>query len=176
MKPTAWRKFLGGHRFACDNCEIELDQKKIDLNAYINGAPPSQLKWGGFYIVRVGNKTKPNKIEEHQMGQDGRLITTPPLLNGIRIKMQSFRRIVEPFIWNYLVENDTEGNDSIGVLENNAEDKDSIGILADPQLTPPSVTVISPMMVNKSSNKNQKLNEVTNIGSVPLNDNLPDVS
>jgi hypothetical protein len=33
MKPAAWRKFLGGHRFACDDCEIDLDQKKIDLNA-----------------------------------------------------------------------------------------------------------------------------------------------
>ena len=156
MKPTAWRKFLGGHRFACDDCEIELDQKKIDLNAYINRTPPSQLKQRGFYIIRIGNKTKrlPNKIEE-QMGQDGWLITTPPRLNGIGIKTQSFQRIVEPFIWNYLVENDTEGKDSIGVPENNAEDKDSIGIFAGPQLTPPGATVISPMMVIESSKKSK---------------------
>jgi hypothetical protein len=78
---------------------------------------------------------------------------------------------VEPFIWNYLVENDTEGKDSIGVPENNAEDKDSIGILDGPQLTPPSATVISPMMVNNSSNKKQKLNKVTSIDRVPLNGN-----
>ena len=43
MKPTAWRKFLGGHRFASGDCEIELDQKKIDL--------PSQLKRRGFYVI-----------------------------------------------------------------------------------------------------------------------------
>ena len=85
------------------------------------------------------------------MGQDGRLITTPPGLNGIGIKTQSFRRIVEPFIWNYLVENDMESKDSIGVPENNEEDKDTIGILAGPQLTPPGATpVISPM--NKNEN------------------------
>jgi hypothetical protein len=80
---------------------------------------------------------------------------------------------VEPCIWNYLVKNDTEGKDSISVPEKNAEDKDSIGILAGPQLTPPGTTVISPMMVNKSSNKKQKLIGVTSIGigSVPLNDN-----
>ena len=79
MKPTAWRKFVGGHRFASDNCEIKLDQKKIDLDAYINRTPPLQLKRRGFYVVRIGNKTKqsPNKIEE-QMGQDRQLITTPP--------------------------------------------------------------------------------------------------
>jgi hypothetical protein len=71
------------------------------------------------------------------------------------MKMQSFRRIVEPFIWNYLVENDMEGKDSIGVPENNAEDKDSIGILAGPQLTPHGATVISPMMVSESRNKSK---------------------
>ena len=105
------------------------------------------------------------------MGQDGRLITTPPRLNGIGIKTKSFQRIVEPFIWNYLVENDMEGKESIGVPENNAEDKDSIGIFAGPQLTPPGATVISQMMVSESTNKKQKFNKVTSIGSVPSIDN-----
>jgi hypothetical protein len=89
------------------------------------------------------------------MGQDRQLIATPPRLNGIRIKTQSFRRIVEPFIWNYLVENDMEGKDSIGVPENSAEDMNSIGILAGPQLTPHGATVISPMMVSESRNKSK---------------------
>ncbi len=90
MKPAAWRKFLGGHWFASDDCEMELYQKKIDLDAYINGTPPSQLKQRGFYVVRIGNKTEqsPNKIEE-QMGQDGQLITPPSQLNGIGIKTQT---------------------------------------------------------------------------------------
>jgi hypothetical protein len=29
IKPMAWRKFLGGHRFAVDGCAIELEQKKM---------------------------------------------------------------------------------------------------------------------------------------------------
>jgi hypothetical protein len=151
MKPTAWSKFLGGHRFASDDREIKIDIKKINLDAYIDGTPPSRLKQKKFYVIRIGNKTErlPNKVEE-QMGQDGRLITTPPWLNGIGIKTQSFRRIAEPFIWNYLVVNDMEDRDSISVPENNAEDIDSIGILTGPQLTPPGATVISPMMVSKS--------------------------
>ena len=67
---------------------------------------------------------------------------------------------MEPFLWNYLVGNDMEG-------------KDSIGILAGPQLTLPGTAVISPMMVSKSRNKKQKMkfNGVTSIGSVPLIDN-----
>ena len=106
MKPTAWSKFLRGHRFASDDCEIELTSKMVDLDAYIDGTPPSRLKRKKFYVVRIGNKTErsPNKIEE-QMGQDGRLITTPPRLNGIGIKQQSFRRIMYPFIWNFILEN-----------------------------------------------------------------------
>jgi hypothetical protein len=91
MKPAAWRKFLGGNRFASDDCAIKFDQKKIDLDAYINGTPLLQLKRRKFYVVRIRNKNEqsPNKIEE-QMGQDGRLITTPPQLNRIGIKTQSF--------------------------------------------------------------------------------------
>ncbi len=42
IKPTAWRKFLGGHPFAVHNRAIKFEQKKIDLDAYINGAPQSQ--------------------------------------------------------------------------------------------------------------------------------------
>jgi hypothetical protein len=172
IKPTAWRKFLSGHRFAVDDCVIELEQKKIDIDAIINGTAPSRSTRGGFYVVRIGIKTEesPNRIED-QRGRDGRLITTPPRLNGIGIKTKSFQRIVEPFIWNYLVENDMEGKDSIGVPENNAEDKNSNGILAGPQLTPPGATVISPMMVSESMNKKRKFNEVASIGSVPLIDN-----
>ena len=175
VKPTAWSKFLRGHRFASDDCEIELTSKMIDLDAYIDGTPPSQLKRKKFYVVRVGNKSQqsPNKIEE-QKGQDGRSISTQ--LNGIGIKTQSFRRIVEPFIWNYLVESDMEGNDSIGVPENNAEDKDSIGILAGPQLTPPGATVMATITSSSSSsppvpaNKKRKLNEVTSNVDVSSND------
>ncbi len=119
MKLTAWRKFLGGHQCAIDDCAIKFDQKKTDLDAYISGIPPSQLKQRKFYIVRIrGNKTEqsPNKIEE-QMGQDGLLFTTPSQLTRIGIKTQSFRIIAEPFIWNYMVENDLEGKDSVGFLK-----------------------------------------------------------
>jgi len=74
IKPTAWRKFLGGHRLAVDNCIIELEQKKIDIDAItiINGTALSRSTRGGFYIVRIGIKTEesPNRIED-QRGRDG---------------------------------------------------------------------------------------------------------
>ncbi len=40
IKATAWREFLGGRRFVIDDCPIEFEQKKIDLDAYMNGTPP----------------------------------------------------------------------------------------------------------------------------------------
>jgi len=112
IKAGAWRKFLGGRRFVIDNCTIEFEQKKFDLDAYINGTPPSRLKRKGFYVVRIGNKSERshNKIED-QMGQDGRLITTPPRLNGLGIKTQSFRRIADPFIWNFILEKSMDEED-----------------------------------------------------------------
>ena len=81
IKAGAWRKFLGGSRFVIDNCAIEFEQKKIDLDAYINGTPPSQLKRKGFYVVRIGNKCEqlPNKIEE-EIGWERWLITTPQVI------------------------------------------------------------------------------------------------
>jgi len=71
MKPTAWSKFFGGHRFASDDCEIKLDIKKIDLDAYIDGTPPSQLKQKSSTSLGLEIKpsNRPTRLE--QMGQDG---------------------------------------------------------------------------------------------------------
>ncbi len=72
IKQTAWRKFLGEHQFAADVCAIEFKQKKIDIDAYIDGARTSRSNRGGFYVVQIGNKNKqlPNRIED-QRGRDG---------------------------------------------------------------------------------------------------------
>ena len=81
----AWRKFLGGRRFVADDCPIEFEQKKIHLDAYINGTPPSSLKRRKFYFDRIGNKSEqsPNKIEE----QIGWAINyTPPTIERNRNK------------------------------------------------------------------------------------------
>jgi hypothetical protein len=51
IKADAWRKFLSGRWFVADDCPIEFEQKKIDLNAYINGKLPSRLQQRKFYVV-----------------------------------------------------------------------------------------------------------------------------
>ena len=51
---------------------------------------------------------------------DGRLIVTPPRLNGLRIKQQSFRKLMEPFVWNYILEKDFDEEDDSSVELNDA--------------------------------------------------------
>jgi hypothetical protein len=123
IKPTAWSKFVGGHQFVTNNSPIEFDQKKIDLDAYINVVPPSQNNRRKFYVVGIGNKTEqsPNKIDK-QTGRDGQLITTPPWLNGLGMKCQTFWRDVGPLIWDFIVENNKDGNDDDSKDDDNSED------------------------------------------------------
>jgi hypothetical protein len=173
MKPTAWIKFLGGHRFASDDREIEIDIKKIDLDAYIDGTPPSRLKQKKLYVIRIGNKTErsPNKIEE-QMGQDGRIITTPPRVNRIGIKTQSLGRIADPFIWNFILEKDMD-----------EEDKASPSLstsLSSVSSTSPSSSTTTTTTTSSSSlsppapaNKKRKLNEGASNVDVSSNDDYP---
>ena len=112
IKPTAWRKFLGRHRLAVDDCVIKLEQKKIDIDAIINGTAPSRSNSGGFYVVRIGIKTEesPNRIED-QRGRDGQLITAPPRMNLLRITQQSFQIIVDQYLWQYTINNDDGDED-----------------------------------------------------------------
>jgi hypothetical protein len=51
IKADAWRKFLGGHQCVADDCPIEFEQKKIDLDAYINGTPQSRLQRRKFNVA-----------------------------------------------------------------------------------------------------------------------------
>ena len=59
-----------------------------------------------IHMIRIGilHHNSPRKIEM-QKYSDGRLIITPPRLNGLRIKRQSFRQFTEQYKWNYILEN-----------------------------------------------------------------------
>ena len=43
-----------------------------------------------------------------QKYSDGRMIVTPPRLNGLRIKQQSFRQFTEQYKWNYILDNNAD--------------------------------------------------------------------
>jgi hypothetical protein len=110
IKILKWKLFLEGHRFLTINClgTMEVSSKKLDLNAYVNGTKPTKNR-EKCHFIRIGvlHANSPRKIEE-QMGQDGRLITIPPRLNGIGIKQQSFRQFTEQYKWNYILDKNAD--------------------------------------------------------------------
>jgi hypothetical protein len=73
---------------------VEIDTKKLDINACMNGLPPKHREQVYFIQIGVNADLSPKTIEM-QKDSDGRLIVIPPRLNGLRIKQQSFRQFTE---------------------------------------------------------------------------------
>jgi len=55
-----------------------------------------------------------------QKYSDGRMIVTLPRLNGLRTKQQSFRKLMEPFAWNYILEKDLDEEDDSSFNEDDS--------------------------------------------------------
>jgi hypothetical protein len=121
-----WNLFLEGHRFTTTNCMgmFEVDLKKLDLNAHINGVSPKHRLKNHFIRIGVLHANSPRKIEM-QKDSDGRLIVIPPRLNGLRIKQQSFRQFTEQYKWNYILDNNAdEGHKDEDNGEDDEDDSD----------------------------------------------------
>ena len=140
IKILKWKLFLEGHRFLTINCmgTMEVSSKKFDLNAYVNGTNPTKNR-EKCHFIRIGVNTdlSPKKIEM-QKYSDGRLIVTPPRLNGLRINQQSFRKLMEPFVWNYILEKDLDEEDDSSINED-----DSMQSLRKSPTSPPPLTAVS---------------------------------
>ena len=98
IKISKWKLFLEGHQFATTNCmgTVEVDTKKLDLNACINGVSPKHREQ--VYFIRIGVLTvhSPRKIEM-QKDSDGRMMVIPLRLNGLLLRQQSLRKLMDPF-------------------------------------------------------------------------------
>jgi len=123
IKKVKWNLFAEGHRFKTTNCTgtFEVDAKKLDLNACINGVSPNNREKCHFIRIGILYADSPRKIEM-QKYSDGRMIVTPPRLDGLRIKQQSFRQCVEQSKWNYILEKEEEGGKDDDDADNNDED------------------------------------------------------
>ena len=109
IKPMKWKVFLEGHRFTTINCDrtFEVDEKKVDLNALMKGKPPKHRMKVNFIRIGVLHANSPRKIEM-QKDSDGRMIVTPSRLNGLRLQQSSFRRLIKPILWNYILDNNVD--------------------------------------------------------------------
>jgi hypothetical protein len=125
IKTTKLRLFLDGHLFTTINCDgtMEVDLKKIDLNAFIQGESAKHRE--DFIFIRIGvlNASSHRKIEMQKDPHDGRMIVTTPRLNGLRLQQSSFRRLIEPILWNYILDNDSEEGKEVDESSSDEEDE-----------------------------------------------------
>jgi hypothetical protein len=131
IKMMKLKLFLEGHRFTTINCDctMEVDEKKVDLNASMKGEPPKHRE--RVYFIRIGvlHANSPRKIEM-QKDSDGRMIVTPPRLNGLRLQQSSFRRLIEPILWNYILDNDSEEGKEV---DESSSDEEDDSVVSHPQ-------------------------------------------
>jgi hypothetical protein len=89
IKIMKWKVFLEGHLFTAinDDGTFEIDTKKMDIDAFIQGESSKKRK--DITIIRIGvlHANSPRNIEM-QKDSDGQTIITPPRLNGLRIKIK----------------------------------------------------------------------------------------
>ena len=83
-----WKVFLEGYLFSTINCAcdgtFEVDRKKMDIDAFIQGESANKRKDIAFIWIGVLHAESPRKIEM-QKDNDGLMIVTPPRLNGLWI-------------------------------------------------------------------------------------------
>jgi hypothetical protein len=100
-KILKWKLSLEGHQFATTNCmgTVEVDTKKLDLNACINGVSPKHREQVSFIRIGVLTVHSPRKIQM-QKDSDCRMMVIPPRLNGLLLRQRSLRKLMDPFLWN----------------------------------------------------------------------------
>ena len=117
--------FLEGYLFSTINCDcdgtFEVDRKKMDIDAFIPGESSNKREDIAFIRIGILHAKSPRKIEM-QKDSDGLMIITPPRLNGLQIRQQSFRQCVEQSKWNYLLEKEEESGKDDDDADNNDED------------------------------------------------------
>jgi len=117
---------------------FEIDSKTIDLNSFINGVSPVHRIRIQFIQISIINDYTPRKIET-QKDCDGQMIVTPPRLNYIWIRQQLFRKLMEQFVWSYILEKDLDEDDDSSIHE----DDTSVQSLRKSPTSPLPLTAVS---------------------------------
>ena len=147
---TQWEKFIWGHQFITasnhNTGTFEIDSKTMDLNTYINGVSPKHRVKSHFIWIGVLTVHSPRKFEM-QKDSDSQMMVIPPRLNGLLLQQQSLRKVMDPFLWNYILEKGLEVDSSIN-------EDDSVQSLErkSPSSPPPlTVSVAAKTLVRASS-------------------------
>ena len=83
---------------------------------------------------------------------DGRMITTPPRLSGLCLQQSSFRRLIEPILWNYILEKDLDEEDDSSIDEDDSLQSVHKSPTSPPPLTAVSAAAITPVRASSLNN------------------------
>jgi hypothetical protein len=99
IKTRMWQPFIDGHRFSAshDRGTFEINSKKLGLTSFILGVSPKHRVRSNFIWIGILAVDSRRKIEL-QRYSDGRMKTTPPRLNGLHFRWQTFRELMDPFV------------------------------------------------------------------------------
>ena len=76
-----------------------------------------------FIQIGVLKYSSHRKVEMQKDPHDGWMITTPPRLSGLHLQQSSFRRLITPILWNYILDNDSEEGKEVNKLSSDEGDE-----------------------------------------------------
>ncbi len=80
-----------------------------------------------------------------QRYSDGRMNTTPPRLNGLHFRWQTFRELMDPFVCNYVIDN---GLEEVKKVEDDVSSDDDESSVLPP---PPTSVAITPVKTSATT-------------------------
>ncbi len=75
-----------------------------------------------------------------QKYSNGQMIITPPRLSGLNLRQSSFQRLMDPIIWNYVLDNGLEEGKEVDESSSDEEDE---SVVSPPSSEPPSLVAAS---------------------------------
>ena len=105
----------------------------------------------------------PSKIE-WQKDSQGRMMSTPPRLNGLLLQQRSLRNIMDPFLWNYVIEKGLE--EDLSIDESNSESVQSLE--HNSPSSPLPLTAVSVAANNPERASSLNANDMSMMGSLIL--------
>jgi hypothetical protein len=129
-----------------------------------------------FYVLRISvlDEVSPQKFE-WQINEQRELIMAPPQMNSLRMEQQSFQKMVEPFIRNYIVENKLvdDNNDKDNNLTTRSRGgglRSAIPVPTSNNLTPPPQVVAITLL--PMGRKKCNLNDIDPSVTLPDDDDV----
>ena len=86
-----------------------------------------------MYFIQIGilNASSLRKVEMQKDQHNFRMITIPPRLSGLRLQQSTFQSLIEPILWNYILDNDDleEGKE---VVDSSSDEEDESVVSPEP--------------------------------------------